>query len=130
MLMAHLDTLTTNAERKHIYTTLGSTSSLALKRRVLEWTTSGAVKLQDFFYAIGSVSQSSPEGLELAWAFYQESLPKLKAMIAKASPSLMDAAIVYSVAGYLPTDNAHARLHVYLSPQAHMHHSRLLTHDA
>ena len=61
--------------------------------------TSGAVKLQDFFYAIGSVSQSSPEGLELAWGFYQESFPKLKSMLAKASPSLMDAAIIYSVAG-------------------------------
>jgi hypothetical protein len=34
--------------------------------------------------------------LELAWAFYQERFPEFRAKLATASPSLMDAVIVYS----------------------------------
>jgi puromycin-sensitive aminopeptidase len=99
-LMSHLSTLTVIAERKQIYNSIGSAHSVALKRKVLEWAVSGQVKLQDFFYPIGSVSGSGPEGLELAWTFFQENYERIRGMIAKASPSLMDAAIVYSVAGF------------------------------
>merc|ERR1712086_852088 len=49
---------------------------------------------------MGSVGQSSPEGLAMAWDFYQEKFEDIKAMIGNASPSLMDACIVYSVAGF------------------------------
>jgi len=99
-LMAHLGTLDNAAEKKHVYNSIGSISSLKLKRRVLEWSISGDIKLQDFFYAMGSVGQSSPEGLAMAWDFYQEKFEDIKAMIGNASPSLMDACIVYSVAGF------------------------------
>ena len=40
-----------NAQRKHVMHALGSAPSLALKTRVLDWTTN-EVKLQDFFYPI------------------------------------------------------------------------------
>ena len=61
---------------------------------------------QDFFYPIGSVSGSSPEGLQLAWDFLRENFDTVKAFLAKASPSLMDAVIVYSVAGFATEDKA------------------------
>lgn len=99
-LLALLPSLKTNAERKAVYLSLGAAPQPALKRRVLEWAVSGDIKLQDFFYPMGSVSQSSPEGLALAWSFFQERFDTIHGMVAKASASLMDAAIVYSVAGY------------------------------
>lgn len=105
-LLAHLETLTANAERKHVYAAIGACADIKLKRRVLEWAVSGAIKLQDFFYPMGSVSGSSPEGLNLAWSFYQENFEHIKSMLSKASPSLMDAAIVYSVSGYCTNDKA------------------------
>ncbi len=73
---------------------------------MLEWAVGGDLKMQDFFYPIGGVSQSSPEGLTLAWAFYQEKYEFLKDWLKKASPSLMDAAIVYSVSGFATNDKA------------------------
>lgn len=99
-LLGHLPTLTSNAERKHVYLALGAAHSVALKRQVLEWCVSGAVKLQDFFYPMGSVSSSGPAGLDLAWTFFQEKFDVIHGMVAKASASLMDAAIVYSVSGF------------------------------
>jgi len=99
-LLALLPSLATNAERKAVYMTLGSAPQPHLKKRVLEWAVSGEIKLQDFFYPIGSVSQSSPEGLAMAWAFFQERFDAIHGMVCKASASLMDAAIVYSVAGF------------------------------
>ncbi len=106
VLMAHLGSLTANAERKHVYLAIGANASPAIKRQVLEWAVSGELKMQDFFYPIGSVSQSSPEGLNLAWSFYQEKFEFLKDWLSKASPSLMDAAVVYSVAGFATAEKA------------------------
>lgn len=40
-----------------VYNAVGATADPALKRRVLEWALS-EIKLQDFFYPIGSVSAS------------------------------------------------------------------------
>mmetsp|Transcript_4131 Transcript_4131/g.5257 ORF Transcript_4131/g.5257 Transcript_4131/m.5257 type:complete len:463 (-) Transcript_4131:172-1560(-) len=105
-LMNHLSTLVVSAERKQIYLALGAAHSVALKRKVLEWAVSGEVKLQDFFYPMGSVSGSGPEGLELSWSFFQEKYDHIRGMIAKASASLMDAAIVYSIAGFATNDKA------------------------
>jgi len=47
-----------NAEKKHVLGSLGATPDPALKLAALEWSTSGEIKLQDFFYvsAFGSVS--------------------------------------------------------------------------
>ena len=48
-----------NSERKHVMVSLGAISDLKLKKRTLDWTvSSGAVKLQDLFYAMRSVSSS------------------------------------------------------------------------
>ena len=82
-LMNSLPTIQSNAEKKHVYLALGATPNMALKKKVLEWAVSGAIKLQDFFYPIGSVSQSSPEGLQLAWQFYQDNFDTIKGMVVR-----------------------------------------------
>jgi hypothetical protein len=61
-----------NQEKKYAVNTLGATRVASLKQRTLDWAIkSGEVKLQDFFYPIGSVS-SSLSGAELSWKYYRE----------------------------------------------------------
>ena len=43
-----------NAERKHVLNSLGCIADNGLKLATMEWSTSGEIKLQDFFYAMGS----------------------------------------------------------------------------
>jgi len=94
-----------NVEKKQVYNAIGATSDPKLKRRVLDWALQD-IKLQDFFYPIGSVSSSSHEGLELAWDFFKLNLPQLKAKLATASSSLMDAVIVYSCGSFSTAEKA------------------------
>ena len=96
-----------NVEKKHVMHALGASPLLALKTRTLEWALrSDDVKLQDFFYPLLSVSSSGKESLDLASAFFRENLAEFKAKVGKASPSLMDAAIVYSMGSYATADKA------------------------
>jgi puromycin-sensitive aminopeptidase len=83
-----------NAERKYVLNSLGAIPDQKLKLATMEWTTSGEVKLQDFFYAIGSVGRSGKQGREMTWKYFQDHLERLSQMLDKASPSLMDAVIV------------------------------------
>jgi puromycin-sensitive aminopeptidase len=105
-VLSYFDTATDNAERKHVLNSLGAAKSPALKKRTLEWTTSGAVKLQDFFYAMGSVGRSSKEGREISWQFYQDNIDHLRGMIGKGSASLMDACIVSCAGGFCSKQKA------------------------
>jgi aminopeptidase N len=116
-LMAHVALLTSNAERKDVYHAVGAAPSLALKSKVLDWALSGDIKLQDFFYPIGSVSASGPEGLALAWRFFQDHFKEIQAMLAKASASLMDAAIVSSMGGFA-TEAAADEVAAFFTDQA------------
>jgi hypothetical protein len=93
-VLSYYDSAPDNAERKHVLGSLGASPSPNLKLRTMEWTTSGKVKLQDFFYAMGSVGRSSREGREISWKFLQDNFDKIRGMIGKSSPSLMDACIV------------------------------------
>jgi len=95
-----------NAERKHVLNTLGSISSKDLKMQTLDWTTSGEVKLQDFFYAIGSVGRSGKVGREMTWQYFQDHHVRLAQMLAQASPSLMDAVIVLCSGGFCSVEKA------------------------
>jgi hypothetical protein len=66
-----------NQEKKYAVNSLGATNVEALKLRTLDWAVkSGEVKLQDFFYPIGSVA-SSLAGAELAWKYYREVIANL-----------------------------------------------------
>lgn len=58
--------------KKYPMNTIGSTNITELKMKTLDWAVkSGEVKLQDFFYPIGSVS-TSMSGCELSWKYYKE----------------------------------------------------------
>jgi puromycin-sensitive aminopeptidase len=86
-----------NGEKKFALSSLGASPSTELKLKTLDWAVkSGDVKMQDFFYAIGSVA-SSFEGTHIAWAYFKDNLSYIKEKLSKASPSLMDATIGSSV---------------------------------
>jgi len=94
------------AERKYVLGTLGMIQDAKLKEQTLEWAISGDVKLQDFFYPMGSVGYSSKKGKEIAWSFFQTHFEKIRSMIGKGSPSLMDACIVNCAGGFCSSEKA------------------------
>jgi len=93
-------------EKKHIYTTIGQTDEMPLKKRVLEWAVSGDIPIQDFFYPVGSVARSGKDALKMTWEFYKENFDKIKGMTEKANPSIMDAMISYSAGGFCTKEAA------------------------
>lgn len=103
---AYFGQATDNAERKHVLGSLGHTSDLKLKESTLDWTISGEIKLQDFFYPMGAVRSSSREGRNIAWGFLKNNLKAIKAMIGNASSSLMDAVIVSCAGGFCSVEKA------------------------
>jgi puromycin-sensitive aminopeptidase len=103
---AYFYTATDSSERKHVLGSMGHTSDLKLKLSTMEWTTSGAVKLQDFFYAMGSVGHSSAEGREISWKFYQDNFEKIKLMLGKSAASLMDACVVMCAGSFSTVEKA------------------------
>ena len=103
---AYFETASDTAEKKHVLHSLGAIPDIRLKLQTLDWTTSGAVKLQDFFYTIGSVHRSSKEAMHLTWKYYQDNFERLKGMLGKASPSLMDAVIVFSCGAFCSGEKA------------------------
>jgi puromycin-sensitive aminopeptidase len=105
-ILQYFDEASDNAERKHVLKSLGSATNPFLKKRTLEWSISGHVKLQDFFYAMGGVGHSSKEGREISWQFFQENFEKIKGMIGKGSPSLMDACIVSCAGSFCSREKA------------------------
>ncbi|CAM9875213.1 unnamed protein product, partial [Discosporangium mesarthrocarpum] len=94
MLMSILEACETDAERKQVYSAIGFCPTEDLKCRVLEWAVS-EVKLQDFFYPLLSVASSNKLGRDLTWEFFQKNFERIKGMLANASPSLMNAVIMY-----------------------------------
>ena len=105
-VLSYFTTATDNAERKHVLSALGAAPDIKLKERTIEWTTSGAVKLQDCFYALGSVHYSGKAGAELAWKFLTENLPKLQEMLGNASASLLQACISSCCGGFASAERA------------------------
>lgn len=97
---------TDNAEKKYAMVCLGSTPSDALKLKTLDWSVKGEdVKLQDYFYAIGSVACSA-EGVALTWKYFMDNFDFIKNKLAKASPSLLDAAIGNSCGRFVTMERA------------------------
>ena len=85
---------------------LGAAPGRDLKLRTLEWAISGDIKLQDFFYPMGSVSASGREGAQIAFDFFKTHTEQLRSMLSKASPSLMDAVIVNCCGGFSTLEKA------------------------
>eukprot|EP00514_Thraustochytrium_sp_LLF1b_P000018 CAMPEP_0184519588 /NCGR_PEP_ID=MMETSP0198_2-20121128/6710_1 /TAXON_ID=1112570 /ORGANISM="Thraustochytrium sp., Strain LLF1b" /LENGTH=912 /DNA_ID=CAMNT_0026910121 /DNA_START=34 /DNA_END=2771 /DNA_ORIENTATION=+ len=101
-----IDLAETDQDKKEIYLAIGAAKSQALKKRTLDWCTSGALKTQDFFYPIGSVSSSSQAGLEMCWSYLQDNYPRLVDMIRTASPSLLFALVTSSCGSFASTERA------------------------
>jgi puromycin-sensitive aminopeptidase len=95
-----------NAERMHVLGTLGHTKIEALKKATMEWSTSGEVKLQDFFYVMGSVGSSGKEGREISWRYFQDNFQTINTMIENASPSIMNACIVMCAGSFSSNEKA------------------------
>lgn len=89
-----------NAERKTVLNSLGSIGSETLKLATLDWTTSGEIKLQDFFYAIGSVGRSGLQGRTITYQYFEKHHKRIHEMLGSSSPSLMDAVIVLSMGSF------------------------------
>ncbi|CAE7591030.1 NPEPPS, partial [Symbiodinium sp. CCMP2456] len=96
----------TNIEKKHVYVTIGQTAEMSLKKDVLEWVVSGDIKIQDFFYPLGSVASSSKEAAAMTWEFYKANFEKIWNMCKTASPSLMDAMITFSARSFCTSEAA------------------------
>lgn len=93
-LKEYFNTATDNADKKLVLTSIGSIHDPKLKVQTMEWTLSGSIKIQDFFYPMGSVHRSSTIGRDITYQYFITNFDKIHAMVKKASPSLMDAAIV------------------------------------
>eukprot|EP00549_Striatella_unipunctata_P025517 CAMPEP_0118704208 /NCGR_PEP_ID=MMETSP0800-20121206/19082_1 /TAXON_ID=210618 ORGANISM="Striatella unipunctata, Strain CCMP2910" /NCGR_SAMPLE_ID=MMETSP0800 /ASSEMBLY_ACC=CAM_ASM_000638 /LENGTH=712 /DNA_ID=CAMNT_0006606021 /DNA_START=29 /DNA_END=2164 /DNA_ORIENTATION=+ len=92
-VLAYFDKADTDADKKCVFSSLGTTKDPVLKKRTLDWSISGAAKLQDSFYAMGPVGKASRMGREVAWEWFQENFHKIRGIIGKASTSLMSACI-------------------------------------
>jgi len=101
-----LEVLDTVAEKKDVYAALGFTPKVEDKEAVLDWCTSGAVKLQDFFYPMASVSGSGKQGAELAFDYMKRHFDRIHNMIKKGSPSLIMAVISYCCSGFASKERA------------------------
>ena len=55
---------------------------------------------------MGAVSSSSKDGAQLAFTYFKENLSLLRDMLKKASPSLMDAVIVYCCGAFSTLERA------------------------
>ena len=91
-LLSLFRTLALNDDKKQALMALGAQPTDELRRRALDFSTSGEVKLQDLFYLALSM-QSSQAGAQIAWEYFQANLAKYLAMYKTASPSLLDACI-------------------------------------
>ena len=92
-VMRLYDRVRTEAEKRQIMGSLGHTPLPHLKQRTLDWATSGAVKTQDFFFVLRSVSGSSQQGLEQTWRYFKDNFNRIHAMVSSAPSSLMVHAI-------------------------------------
>jgi len=103
---AYFSQASDNAERKHVLGSIGHATDPQLKKSTLEWAISGEIKLQDFFYPMGSVRSSSGEGRPIAFTFMKENFQAIKDMVGTASSSLMDAVIVSCAGGFTSNEKA------------------------
>ena len=58
------------------------------------------------FLSFVPVGRSSREGREVSWNYYQENFGKIKGMLGKSNPSLMDACIIMCAGGFCSREKA------------------------
>jgi len=99
-LLSLFEQLPLNDDKKQAICALGAAPTAALRTRALEFSISGAVKLQDCFYIALTMHGASPDGMDATWDFFTAQLPRYKALLGDASPSLMDAVITGACRGF------------------------------
>ena len=104
--LATLKKLETVAQMKDVYLSAGFTPKAEDKLRVMDWSTSGAIRLQDFFYPHASVAGSSAAGGEIAFKYMQDHFARIHGMVKSASPSLIMAVISYCSSGFASAQRA------------------------
>ena len=97
---------TEEVERRQVFSSIGHTPDPKLKKAVMEWSLSGAVKTQDIHLAFGSVGFSSNEGREISWEFYKENFERLKTIFRGGSPVLMTKSFANCVQGFCSNEKA------------------------
>ena len=95
-----------NAERKHVLNSLGNIPDEKLKVATMDWAISGEIKIQDFFYLMGSVGRSGLAGRQVAWQYFKDNFSRIESMVSKASPSIMGACIVMCAGGFCSREMA------------------------
>lgn len=96
----------TNMEKKNVYSAIGFVADAAKKKEVLEWSISGEVKTQDFFYPMMSVAGSTKESIPMTYQFFKDNFSKIKNMLKSASPSLMGSVISICCGGFATAEAA------------------------
>lgn len=90
-----------DAIRKDVLRAIGAVRQ---KEAVLDWCNSDAVKLQDFFYPIFSVSLSSAEGREIAWDYFKRNFDKIHQRIEKVPTMITEAVVEASCGAFATTE--------------------------
>ena len=73
--------------------TLGYASTPALKAKVLDWSISGDVKLQDCYSPMLSVGSSGLEGANLTWSWFKDQFNKIKDFAGNGNAWMLQAVI-------------------------------------
>lgn len=87
-LLQHYLDGTNGASGNSALRALGNTIDLKRKREILKLVIDGTIRSQDVFYAIGGVTGSDPEGVDIAWEWMTTNWTKLREIF-PSSISLM-----------------------------------------
>ncbi len=115
-LLALYDAAVVDVDRKQVMLAIGCIPDPALRNATLEWAVSGAVKLQDFFYPMKSVSHEDAAGQAQMWAFFTSHFDQIHSLVATASPSLFDTVICVACEGFA-TEARAAEVEAFLAPK-------------
>ena len=105
-LLKLYETLELNDDKKAVFSGLGAAPTAELRTRALDYASSGAIKLQDFFYVALVMHRSSAEGMEATWEYFKAHKDKYVSMLATASASLMDAVISGACSSFATKEKA------------------------
>jgi len=95
-----------NTEKKYAMSSLGATNDEALKMATMDWAIkSGDVKLQDIYAPLAAVGAST-KGCELTWKYLKDNFSEIQNKLSKASPSLMNAVVIYSTMRFCTGERA------------------------
>lgn len=105
-LIAAHEVITDGAVKTHIYGALGKAGTPALRKRVLEFNLSGAVRSQDLMYIPMSMATSGKEGAEEIFSWTQSEYSKIWTLVGATSMMLFQHFVRISGAGFVTEERA------------------------